>query len=398
MIKVIQGINTLVLKKAGIFTVFMLSVFVLSGCWDRVEMNDLAIVTATAIDKSEDDQVEISIEIFIPKSMGGSSQEVGGNGEMTMLISHKGSNLADALSKLQAKIPRKIFWGSCNVFIFGETLAEKGIQHHLDFLLRHPQPRESAFVFISEGKAKKVLAQESKLERYSAEGIRGIVIMGHGMGVTLSELDIMMKTKGQGSMLPYLTVKKEKSSEGKVNEVLHFKGTALVKGDQMAGVLSETKTSGLLWLKGEIKSGLINIRPEKVEGAVSVTPVLANAHLTPKVTSGEWKMIVHVETAGNVVQNSTNLDLNHPGLLKKIEKAYSNHIKDQISKAVEESQEKRVDVLDFNKKFQQKYPNQWEEVKNHWEEVFPEVETELVVSARINGNGFINEPAGTQKR
>lgn len=398
MIKFTLGINTLFLKKTGVFITFMFPVLILAGCWDRVELNDLAIVTAAAIDKSEDDQVEISLEIFIPKSMGGSSQEVGGNGDITMLMSHKGSNLADALSKLQKEMPRKIFWGSCNVFIFGEDLVEEGIQHHLDFLLRHPQPREGSFTFISEGKAKKFLAQKSKLERYSAEDIQGIVVMGLGTGVTLSELDIMMKTKGQGSALPYLSIKKEKTSEEKLSEIPYFKGTALVRGDQLAGILSETTTSGLLWLKGEIKTGLINIRPEKEKGTVSVAPVLANVHLSPKITGGEWKMIVRVETEGNVMQNSTNLDLNKPGSVEKIEEAYSNHIKDRISKAVEESQEKRVDILDFNKKFHQKYPNQWKEVENHWEEIFPEVETEFIVKAHINGNGFINEPEGTQKR
>ena len=45
---------------------------------------------------------------------------------MTYTASQTGKNIADALSKLQGKLPREIFWGQCKVFIFGEELAKKG--------------------------------------------------------------------------------------------------------------------------------------------------------------------------------------------------------------------------------------------------------------------------------
>ena len=75
--------------------------------------------------------------------------------------SHKGTNVSDAMSKLQGGLPRKIFWGQCKVFVFGEKLAKKGIQKEIDFILRHPQARERAYLFVSEGKAKSVLEFQS---------------------------------------------------------------------------------------------------------------------------------------------------------------------------------------------------------------------------------------------
>ncbi|RKJ41874.1 hypothetical protein D7X33_35905 [Butyricicoccus sp. 1XD8-22] len=72
-----------------------------------------------------------------------------------MVVSHTGNNLAEALSKVQAELSRKVFWGSCKVFIFGESSAKEGIQNHLDYFLRDPAPRERAYAFVSEGKAKK---------------------------------------------------------------------------------------------------------------------------------------------------------------------------------------------------------------------------------------------------
>ena len=142
-----------------LFLVFSFSLPLVSGCWDRVEINDLAIVTAAAIEKKENDQIELSIQVFVPKSLssGGGQGGAGGGSKITYTASETGKNIADALSKIQGKFPREIFWGQCKVFIFGEKVAKEGIQEQMDFLLRHPEPRGRAYVYISEGKAKPIL-------------------------------------------------------------------------------------------------------------------------------------------------------------------------------------------------------------------------------------------------
>ncbi|MDG0790058.1 hypothetical protein OMP38_03720 [Cohnella ginsengisoli] len=38
-----------------------------AGCWDRLEINDLALVMATGIDEVEEGQVKLSVQIFVPK-------------------------------------------------------------------------------------------------------------------------------------------------------------------------------------------------------------------------------------------------------------------------------------------------------------------------------------------
>ena len=53
------------------------SLLLLSGCWDRVEVDKLSIVTAAAIDKTDNNQIELSIQVFIPKTFtsGGGQRE-----------------------------------------------------------------------------------------------------------------------------------------------------------------------------------------------------------------------------------------------------------------------------------------------------------------------------------
>lgn len=72
--------KSLLVKRILLFLSFSGSLLLLGGCWDRVEINDLAIVTAAAIDEKGANRVELSLQIFVPKSMGGQGQGQGGGG------------------------------------------------------------------------------------------------------------------------------------------------------------------------------------------------------------------------------------------------------------------------------------------------------------------------------
>lgn len=61
----------------------------LSGCWDRTEITDLAIVTAASIDKKDNNQIELSVQVFIPSSISsGGGGQGGGASQGGVLLRH----------------------------------------------------------------------------------------------------------------------------------------------------------------------------------------------------------------------------------------------------------------------------------------------------------------------
>ena len=49
-----------------------LHILLLSGCWDRSEVNQLAMVTAIGIDQKEEHRIELSVQVIVPRAiMGG---------------------------------------------------------------------------------------------------------------------------------------------------------------------------------------------------------------------------------------------------------------------------------------------------------------------------------------
>ncbi|MED3786703.1 Ger(x)C family spore germination protein [Peribacillus frigoritolerans] len=370
----------------------------LSGCWDRIEITDLAIVTAAAIDKKGNDQIELSVQVFIPSSIssgggqGGSSQ--GGSGVTTMVRNEKGSNISDALSKLQSKLPRKVFWGHCKVFVFGEKLAKEGIQEQLDFLLRHPQPREKANVYVSKGEAKPILESLPPLENYSGEVLRELSDLHIGMLVTLQDLDEMLTGTPRAAALPIVKILPPGKGQTKLQGIPYIVGTAVFKKDKMTGTMTEKETRGLLWLRDEVESYTVTFQPKGVKGKISLSPVSAKVKIIPQIINDKWKLLVKISTDGAVIQNGTNLNLSNPKSLKAAERAYQKDIENRIRMAFLHIQHKKSDILGLGKDFYRKYPKQFNKVDNHWDEIFAEMEVEVDVAAHIRRQGYINKPAG----
>lgn len=370
----------------------------LSGCWDRIEITDLAIVTAAAIDKKGNNQIELSVQVFIPSSIssGGSSGATsqGGSAVTTLVRSEKGSNISDALSKLQSKLPRKVFWGHCKVFVFGEKLAMEGLQEQLDYLLRHPQPREKANVYVSKGKAKPILESLPPLENYSGEVLRELSDLHIGMLVTLQDLDEMLTGKPQAAALPIVKILPPGKGQTKLQGIPYIFGTAVLKKDKMTGMMTEKETRGLLWLRDEMESYTVTFQPEGEKGEISLNPVTAQIKKIPQFRNNKWKLLVKVTTEGAVIQNGTNLNLSSPKMLKAAERAYQKDIEDRIEMAFLNTQDKKADILGVGKEFYRKYPKQFNKVENHWDDIFSEMEVEIDVAAHIRRQGYINKPAG----
>ncbi|PEJ48478.1 spore gernimation protein GerC [Bacillus sp. AFS002410] len=379
------------------------SILLLSGCWDRLEINDLAIVTAVAIDRIDDKTIELSTQVIIPKNLssGNGQAGVGQQSSLTIVRSQKGKNIADAISKLQTKLPRKIFWGQCEVYIFSEELAKKGVKEQMDFLLRHPQPRERAYLFVSKIDPKKILELSTPIERYSAETIMGLSDFRFSMQVNLQSFEATLTSQANAAAIPLLEIQSAPKNEDsdQSNRLPAIIGTAVFKKDKMIGQISERTTRGVLLLRNEQKEFTVTLKSVDRKGNVSLYPVLLRTKLVPEIQHDKWKMLVKVKANGAIVQNGTDLDYSNELLKKKLEKVFQEKIKDGIEQSLKEVQQNlKTDIIGFADEFHRTYPKQWKKVENHWDEKFPTVEVKIDVDANIRRQGYINKPGAIPEK
>ncbi|MFP7296803.1 Ger(x)C family spore germination protein [Neobacillus niacini] len=372
-----------------------LCLFALSGCSDRVEMQDLSIITAAAIDRLEDGKTRISVQIFIPRAItSGESGEDPSLGS-TFVREGIGDNLANAISMLQVNIPRRLFWGQCKIYIFGNEVAKSGIRDAVDYLARHPSPRGNSYLYVSEGEAKEILTLVPPLERYSGEALRKLSDSEQGTITTLRDVDMGLMGEGESVPIPLIKVLKSKEKARKLHETIPvIDGTAIFKKDQMVGTLNLKESRGFLWLKDEVKKSTISIKPYGEDGEITMTPTLGEMKFSPQIKDGRWIMNLNIALEGDIVQNETHLNLMNVDVIERMNKEYEKALKERVMKTVEKlQQELKVDVIDFGRRFHQKYPKEWKKIKEQWVEKFPEVEVKIKVKAKIRRPGYVGPPA-----
>lgn len=372
----------------------------LAGCWDRKEINDLAIVLATGIDY-EDGRVELTAQIFIPrKASGGAGGGTGGAGEsspsgVTMVRTAEGSTIAEALNRLQRKVPRNMFWGHCEVVVISEEAGKQGLREYIDFLLRYPQFREHAYVFSSAEPTKELLALLDPLERSSAESLREMANMKLGTRVTVLDLAQSLEGPSRSAILSRMLILPPDPGQSKQTTTPYIKGLSIYKNGRYVRTAKEPLSVGMLLLSNELNNIIMPVELEREKGAFSIRPFEMKTELIPHVKGKDWSMEIKVRSKGEVVLNTTNANLTDPSKMVELEKAWSYRLKSLAEEALELAQhELQADLYKFSVEFRRHYPEQWKERHREWDSVFSNLDVKVDVRARIARTGKSTDPQG----
>ncbi len=362
----------------------------LTGCWDRQELNQLAIISALGIDQTQDGKIIVYTQEINPQTVGGGGTEStggGSGGQKTLLRMETGGTVADALFKLQSKVGRKLFWGQTMLVVFGEGIVRKGIQPQVDFLMRHPQMRLRANVFVSKDPGA-VLEIQSPVETSSAQTLRNMVELRRRKAMDIRELAMTMVDDAQAAIIPHIQPTSKK--------IPFIYESVVIKEGKWAGKLNRLTTEGVLWHRNEMKNGSVSLNlPGSQGGAAGVRIDNSHVEMIPKIEQGEWSMTVRIHVEDDIEVNETVLSMKNPRFTQIIEEAAEKKIYAQAQKMLQRVQhDLRADILGFAEAFHRKYPREWEQVKDRWDQVFPRVKVNLQVKVDVERVGLTTWPAG----
>ena len=363
------------------------------GCWNAREVNDLAIITAAGIDRTEDGRIELSVKIYLTSPTGSDGGQMSGqpsSDKGTLVVrSATGINMADAASRLQKMVSRTVFWGQTEVFLFGERMARAGLEEPMDFLMRHIASRERSLVFVSERTAKDVMLLAPPIDRSVAEALIAMAEHQTGPNITLKELAQMLVGKSGAAVLPIVRINPVRDKQAAFP---YIEGTAVFKDGRMIGELNEQATRGVMWLRNEMKQATVTVTPDDSGGYVSLHLLRNHTRLLPRIEDGRWIMIVRITGQDDIVENTTALDLSEPDHIGKVEEALERLVEDRVKYALELAQkEYRADIFRFADAFWRKYPKIWKANADRWDEIFPEVEVRLEPDLRIARPGLVGK-------
>jgi spore germination protein KC len=366
------------------------------GCWDRREVEELAIVTTMGLDLSSNGDIEMTVEIVMPQGKkeqqgGGFSQKGKDKVGQPYVISAKGVSVGDAVSRLQPALPRHLFWGQMEALVIGEALARKGLSEHLDFLARESEIRMRVIPFVCKGKARGTIGKLSPLSDNQADMLHEEVIYDYKKATTLSSFLENLGSELEEAMLPLVDILPDKGTA-------YLAGNAVFKGDHMVGILNAELSIGVRWLLNKFDHTIITVKVPDAKGYVSLSVLKSDLKLIPHVEQGRWSMDIRIDAEEEVDQNATRLDISKPRIMDQIERDAEELIRNQAKETLKKVQKEwGSDIFGFGEAFNRKYPQRHEEMKAHWDELFPTVKVTVSPKVTIRRIGLITSPSGLRK-
>lgn len=129
-------------------------IFCLTGCINRIELSDRALVQSIAIDKYNN-QLKISFEIIATKL----SLE---DKTVSIIYSQQGDNLEIATKLMEQKIGKRMFYGQTKVIFFGNDYSKSGIIDAVKFLNEQAKIRPTVKVFIANQSGEQIIRIKPK--------------------------------------------------------------------------------------------------------------------------------------------------------------------------------------------------------------------------------------------
>ncbi|MCR3921764.1 MAG: Ger(x)C family spore germination protein [Firmicutes bacterium] len=401
-----------------------------TGCWDRIEVEQLAIVRSIAIDYLPGRKAPylVTLAISLPSDIAGG--EGGGGGEPTQLFSGVGATINLALEQANFNLSRRLFLSHAELFIVSEELGRHGLTHVLDFIVRHPQVRLNAFLLVTPGMAQKCLTAPERLEAGVTEEIIGMIHQAQTSPESDPQqafkflrqmaspgqdpyISILMLSDPLTTVIPELKDElkpggQEESSGGGSGEsggsggggggeeqeqVLTLVGQAAFQDDKLVGLMNGVETRGFLWFMGRTERAVITVSdPEDPDGIVSTHVARVETTIKPQIKNGQVSFTVQVEEEGDIRSVSSQTNLATTEMIPKINSAKAAVIKHEMEKALRKMQELKTDLVGFGAILNRKDPDMFRQLQENWSEEFSKLTVDIVVISEIRRTGQQSGP------
>ncbi|WP_446936439.1 Ger(x)C family spore germination protein [Lysinibacillus fusiformis] len=387
------------MKKNLIVLSLIFLILILSGCWSKRELNDLALVAALGIDFI-DGEYAISVQVIDPSQVSLKSA----NGQAPVVTYHaEGKTVFEAVRKILALSPRKLYFAHLQLVVVGEELADKGIRDSVDFLARDQEIRNDFTIIVSQqATAKDVLNVLTPIEKIPASRmLNSLKITQDAWGSTL-EVDVEdlvtdLGVNDQYFVLSAIEVLGDKTlgiDQTNVERIetpvkLKFTGLAIFKEDKLLGYIDEYNSKSFSYLNDNIKS-TIEIISCPSDGELTTEITQSKTKTKGIFKDGQPTININIDIVQNVAEVKCDIDLTDIKTIDWINNQTEKHIKKNINQVLNIFQENyQADVLGFGEAIHRANPTEWRKIKDDWQTIYPEVEVNVKVNVYTRGLGTL---------
>lgn len=380
------------MKKFLAIILIICSLF-LTGCWDKIEIDERAFVGGIFVDVLEDgkpksgdikpfyeqdmkNRLKVIFTIANPKALAGGGEE----GFVT--VEAIADSIPDAIRKIGVRLNRTPFFAHSKVLVMSENVLkdEKVFKELIDYVDREPDLNAQVNVMMLEGSIEELVKIKPKLDIYLVTYIQGVFNNAQNLSyivpIKLMQLTAQLNA-GQKAHIPIITVKKDE---------IEIKGIALIKDNKLYKTVDEKYLRAFQFLNSQLKGGRKFIN---YNGA-SVSYFIQDNYrdLYVKDDNGKLKFILKAELEGYIENNIFSKEALEKKDLDKMEEILSESFKLELMETIKYFQEDvGADYLGLEDYTRKNYNKVYKKFKDNWDEAFKEAEFEVEAQAFIRRIG-----------
>ena len=240
----------------------LLIIFLLTGCYDQKELNTIAIMTATEINKVDNEFI-VNAQVVNPQSKDTVNVQA-----PFIIYEGKGKTIHEAYRQIKLQSSRYLYPNHMQILIINENIAKEDISQIVDLFLRIPDIRSEFNVLI--GKNDNILSITTPIDDISSTSILDTMetnnkYLGITNFVTFNEFANMDLNKNLEVILPSIeaidyteeattTTNTEKT---KIESLYKLNNLAIFKNNKLLGYLTKDESITYNLIKNKAKSILI---------------------------------------------------------------------------------------------------------------------------------------------
>ena len=307
-------------------------IFLITGCYDHQELNEIAILTATEINKIDNEFI-LNIEIVNPMSPDKTTVI---ESPFTIYQS-KGKTIQEAYRKLLLSSPRYIYPDHLRIVIINEKLAKEDISEILDFYLRNPLARTEFKILIT--KDENILNPITPIDPISSNSILDTLktssnYLGITNLVTLNDLTTMYLNPNTEIILPTIELIKEEKDSNSLENVQETETSSIYKLGPLA-IFKNNKLKGYLTIEESITYNLIK---NKINNSIITYECKKDKYLSleiikakSKISTKNEEINIDISLESTINESACNINLNNKKSINSLENNLTNYLKENIT-------------------------------------------------------------------
>lgn len=371
-------------------------IFLLTGCYNYRELNDLAIVSGISIEKNNKEYT-VTAEIINPKKQQDASS---GKEPEFVIYTGKGASMQEAFRKIVKESPKKLYGAQMDVLIIEEETAKKEMNDILDFFSRDPEVRSEFYVLV--GKSTNVLEITTPLTKISSKNILNSLeanndYLGFASLVTFHDLIDNYLNPNIELALPTIEIKGNNNKGDSIENIEStsaettniISNLSIFKNNKLLGYLTEEESQAYNMVMNNAKITLMKTNYKDNEFIINeILKYSSKVDIDIK----KKKVTISIKGKATIAEANYSGNLESEKTIEKIQKDLNKTTEKFIKNNIESVIKKyNSDIYGFRDMFYKKDPKTYKKLKNNWyKEIFPNLEIEVKSNITIFEKGNLN--------